>query len=137
MKTIFETKASAVGGRNGHVKSEDGVIDLDVRIPNAMGGQGGNYTNPEQLFAAGYAACFDNAIIHVALQEKKKIQSETSVTIGMGIKEDKSYGLSAKIEVKIEGVERNEAQQILEKAHATCPYSNATRGNIDVEISLI
>lgn len=137
MKTIFETKASAVGGRNGHVKSEDGVIDMDVRIPNAMGGQGGSYTNPEQLFAAGYAACFDNAIIHIAQQEKKKIKSETFVTVGMGVKEDKSYALSVKIEVKIEGVEKAEAQQILEKAHATCPYSNATRGNIDVELGLL
>lgn len=137
MKTIFETKATAIGGRNGHVKSEDGVIDMDVRIPTGMGGKGGEYTNPEQLFASGYAACFDNAIIHVALNEKLKVTSQTTATIGLAMESPTSYVLTAALEVKIEGLDREAAQDLVNKAHATCPYSNAIKNNVDVKITLL
>ncbi len=137
MKTLFETKSTAVGGRNGHVTSEDGVIDLDVRIPTAMGGQGGSYTNPEQLFASGYAACFDNALIHIAQMEKIKMQSQTTATIGLAMKDPTTYALTAALDVKMEGIDRQAAEQLVQKAHATCPYSNAIKNNVEVTINLL
>lgn len=136
MKTLFETKATAVGGRNGHVKSEDGVLDLQVRIPESMGGPGGNYTNPEQLFAAGYAACFDSALNLVASMEKLEIKSQITATVGLAATPDRKYSVTAALEAKIEGVDKETAESLLEKAHAVCPYSNATRNNIDVQITL-
>ena len=136
MSTIFETTSTAKGGRNGHIKSEDGIIDMDVRIPEAMGGEGGAYSNPEQLFSAGYAACFDSAIQFVAGSMKKEVTSETTVTIGV-VKTPDGLGLSASIKANIEGVEKETAQEILDKAHATCPYSKATKGNIEQNVELI
>ncbi|QDH80625.1 organic hydroperoxide resistance protein [Echinicola soli] len=134
MKTLFETRATAVGGRNGHVKSEDGILDLDVRVPTGMGGNGGGFTNPEQLFAAGYSACFDNAIIHVAAMKKVKIQSQTTATVGLAMTDDKSYQLTVALDVTIQGADQATAEEIVTTAHATCPYSNAIKGNVDVNI---
>lgn len=136
MKTLFETKATAMGGRNGHVKSEDGVLDFDVRIPTVMGGKGGEYTNPEQLFAAGYAACFDNAIIHVAAAKKAKVQSQTTATVGLAMTDDKSYQLIVSLDVQLKGTDQATAEEIVQAAHATCPYSNAVKGNIAVKLTV-
>lgn len=137
MKTLYSTKATATGGREGVVKSEDGVLDLRVEIPKEMGGKGGAYTNPEQLFAAGYAACFDSALNLVARTAKIKLES-TAITaeVGIGSNDAGGFQLAVSLEAEINGVEREVAQQLLEKAHQVCPYSNATRGNIEVTLVL-
>ncbi|WP_207535959.1 organic hydroperoxide resistance protein [Desertivirga arenae] len=138
MKVIYQTSATAKGGRNRHVKSIDGILDLEVRIPKEMGGSGG-YTNPEQLFAAGYAACFDSALNLVMRQEKiaTGTQSEVTGTVGIGQNETGGFQLSVKLSVSISGVDKEKAMELVEKAHSVCPYSNATRGNIDVELEVI
>lgn len=136
IQKIYQTSATAQGGRDGNVKSEDGILDLEVRIPKSMKGQGGEYTNPEQLFAAGYAACFDSALNMVALQNKKRIKSETTVTIGLESSKEEGVNLVADIEVKIEDIDRALAQKLIEQAHEACPYSKATRNNIKVSIKL-
>jgi len=137
MNVIYKTRVEVKGGRNGHVKSDDGVIDLDVRMPKEMGGTESGYTNPEQLFAAGYSACFDGALNLVARQERIKIK-DTVVAVTVGFGEDNGgFGLSAKIEVHIPNVEIEVAESLMNKAHQVCPYSKATRGNIDVELVLV
>lgn len=137
MNVIYKTRVEVKGGRNGHVKSDDGIIDLDVRMPKEMGGTESGYTNPEQLFAAGYSACFDGALNLVARQERIRIKDTVvAVTVGFGEKED-GFGLSAKIEVNIPNIEKDVAMDLMNKAHQVCPYSKATRGNIDVELILI
>ncbi|NMM50125.1 organic hydroperoxide resistance protein [Marinigracilibium pacificum] len=137
MKTLYESTASATGGRNGQVKSEDGVIDLEVRLPQSVGGEKGDFTNPEQLFACGYASCFDSALNIVASMQKLKIDSKTNVSVALNKTENHTYAISAKINVKIDGVDKDVAQKLLESAHEICPFSNATRGNINVELSLV
>jgi len=134
MEAIYTTAATAKGGRNGHVSSNDGILDLEVRIPKEMGGQGG-YTNPEQLFAAGYAACFESALNHIAREKKIKVE-ETMVTAEVSIgKNDKGgFALAVKLHAYIKGVTAEVADELVKAAHETCPYSNATRGNIDVEL---
>ena len=129
--------ATATGGRNGEVKSSDGIIDLKLSVPKDFGGEGGKYTNPEQLFAAGWSACFDSALNMVAGIRKLEIKSATTAEITLGTITDGSVGLSAVIKVKIEGVDKAVAQKLLEAAHRVCPYSKATRNNIDVEIILV
>lgn len=137
MSSLYTAKATATGGRNGQVQSSDGLLNMDVRIPKEMGGPGGA-TNPEQLFAAGYAACFDSALQFVARAMKAPI-TESAVTAEVGIgktADGQGFQLSAKLHVKIDGVERNVAQELLAAAHQVCPYSNATRGNMNVELIL-
>lgn len=135
MNAVYQTKAVATGGRNGKVATDDGLLNFEVRIPNSMGGPGGEYTNPEQLFAAGYAACFDSALNFVARSQKLKIESKTSVSVGLQ-SSDGGFNLIVEIEVEINGVERSVAQDLLAKAHLTCPYSKAIHGNVDVKLSL-
>lgn len=137
MKVLYSTSASATGGRNGHVKSENGVVDLEVRFPQALGGANNDYPNPEMLFAAGYAACFDSAL-NVVIKNEKVETGETTVTahISLGQLENGGFGLAAELSVNIPKVSIEEAQQLVEKAHQVCPYSNATRGNIDVKLSV-
>ncbi|WP_413585237.1 organic hydroperoxide resistance protein [Bdellovibrio sp. HCB274] len=137
MSKLYSAVATATGGRNGRVESSDGVLNLEVRIPKEMGGSGGAFTNPEQLFAAGYAACFDSALNFVAMQQKTKITSSVNAEVGIGPNGSGGFALAVKLRAKIEGVERNIAQQLLETAHKVCPYSNATRGNVPVEIELV
>jgi len=134
MEAIYTAVATAKGGRNGHVSSNDGILDMEVRIPKEMGGQSG-YTNPEQLFAAGYAACFESALNHVAREKKIKVGG-TMVTAEVSIgKNDKGgFGLAVKLHANIKGVTAEVADELVKAAHETCPYSNATRGNIDVEL---
>ncbi|CAG4989709.1 Organic hydroperoxide resistance protein OhrA [Dyadobacter sp. CECT 9275] len=134
---LYTAKATANGGRNGKVVSSDGVLDLEVRIPKEMGGAGGAYTNPEQLFAAGYAACFDSALSHVIRAAKVKTGT-TSVTaqVGIGKNDADGFGLVVTLEANVPGVEQSVAEALVAKAHTVCPYSNATRGNVDVTLKV-
>ncbi len=137
MKTLYTIGATAKGGRNGQVKSENGVLDLEVRMPKGLGGANDNYANPEMLFAAGYAACFDSALNLVIRQEK--IQTgETAVTarVSIGQLENGGFGLAAELHANIPAVSLDIAQQLIEKAHQVCPYSNSTRGNIEVKLTV-
>jgi len=132
MKTLYTTKVTATGGRNGHVKSENNVLDLEVKMPKALGGANDDFTNPEMLFAAGYSACFDSALNRVISLSKIKT-GETTVTAQL---ENGGFGLAAELDVNIPGVSIEEAQSLTEKAHQICPYSNATRNNIEVKLSV-
>lgn len=137
MSTIYQTRVAVVGGRNGTVRSEDGILDLSLAMPKELGGKGGA-TNPEQLFAAGYAACFESAIMHVARGWGVKIkddQIEVVATVGL-VPNDTAFRLTVALDVAYSGVDRGTAEKLTETAHQVCPYSNATRGNIDVAISV-
>ena len=138
MDIIYQAEATAWGGREGRAASSDGVLDLQLVVPTAMGGPGGDGTNPEQLFATGYAACFHSALKLVARAENIDA-SESAVTakVGIGANDSGGFGLQVALELEIEGVDRAAAQMLLEKAHQVCPYSNATRGNIDVTLTVI
>jgi len=137
MKVLYTTGATALGGRNGHVKSENGVLDVQVRMPKALGGANDEYANPEMLFAAGYAACFDSALNRV-IKLSKVTTGETTVTakVSLGQLENGGFGLAVALHANIPQVSLQEAQQLIEKAHQVCPYSNATRGNIEVTLSV-
>ena len=138
MSTLYTASATATGeGRNGHVRSSDGVLDFDLAMPKEMGGPGGALPNPEELFAAGYAACFHSALKSVA-RAKKITLADTAVTadIGIGPNGQGGFQLSATLEVEIPGVDEALANELLHAAHQVCPYSNATRGNIDVQLTL-
>ena len=137
MDALYEAVAHATGdGRNGHARTDDGMVDVDVRVPTELGGPGGA-TNPEQLFAAGYAACFHSAIKFVAARKKLDVSdSEVSATVFLGIVET-GFGLAVELDVHIPNLDAEAAQDLAEAAHEVCPYSNATRGNIDVRLSLI
>ena len=136
MKILYTAVATATGGRNGHVKSDNGVLDIQVRAPKAMGGANDDYTNPEQLFAAGYAACFDSALNHTIRLEKAKT-GKTSVTakVSIGPLEGGAFGLAVELAVNISDVSIEEAQRLTERAHQVCPYSNATRNNVEVKLT--
>lgn len=138
MKLLYTTTATATGdGRNGHTATEDGLIDLDVRVPEEMGGPGGA-TNPEQLFAAGYAACFHSAMKLVAKgMDVDTTDSAVSVTAGLGTLEGGAFALALEIDVHVPNASREQAQALVERAHEVCPYSNATRGNVDVKLGVI
>ena len=137
MKTLYTTNVTAKGGRNGQVKSDNGVLDLEVRMPKGLGGANDDFTNPEMLFAAGYAACFDSAL-NLIISKSKIETGETSVVakVSIGQNEDGGFGLAAELDVNIPGVSIEEAQSLTEKAHQICPYSNATRNNIEVKLSV-
>lgn len=138
MKTLYETTVRAIGGRSGRIISDDGKLDMALSPPIALGGKG-DETNPEQLFAAGYAACFGNAVIHVARRFDAAINDEdvgVTATVGIGPNDTGGFQLSATLEVAIAGVEQAVAEEVVQAAHAACPYSNAVRGNIDVKIGI-
>ena len=134
---MYTTSVTAKGGRNGHVKSDNGIIDLEVRMPKALGGANDDFANPEMLFAAGYSSCFDSALNRVIMLSKTKT-GETSVTakVSIGQIENGGFGLAVELDVNIPGVSLEEAQELTEKAHQICPYSNATRNNIEVKLSV-
>lgn len=138
MDVLYRATAHATGdGRNGHATSDDGLIDLDLRIPKEMGGQGGA-TNPEQLFAAGYSACFHSALKFVAAADKIDVSgSAVSATVGIGTLPTGGFGLEVELDVHIPNLDQPTAQALVEKAHQVCPYSNATRGNIDVALRVV
>ena len=133
---LYTAKVMGISGRSGHVKSSDGVIDLDVRLPKGMGGdETGKHTNPEQLFAAGYAACFGGALGAVAASKKIKLTSTPEVTVHATIgKEGQGFSLSVDIFVHISDMEIEQVRELTEAAHQVCPYSKATRGNIPVNL---
>ena len=135
MEALYTAKATSTGaGRLGHVASSDGVLEHDLSIPKEMGGPGGAGTNPEQLFAAGYAACFHSALQAVARKEKVSVR-DSAVTAEVGIgKQGEGYGLAVDLVVSLPGIEEPAAQKLVDAAHQMCPYSNATRGNIDVNL---
>ncbi|WP_281233294.1 organic hydroperoxide resistance protein [Flavobacterium gelatinilyticum] len=137
MKILYTTGVTAKGGRNGQVKSDNGILNLEVRMPKALGGANDDFTNPEMLFAAGYSACFDSALNRVITLSKTQT-GETSVDakVSIGQNEDGGFGLAVELNVNIPGVSIEEAQQLAEKAHQICPYSNATRSNIEVKLSV-
>jgi len=135
MKTLYTAVATAHGGREGHVKSDDGVLDLDLRIPKGLGGPGGVATNPEQLFAAGYAACFESALRVVARQQKKPLHdAHVTAYVSLSATDAGKYQLGVELHGHIDGVSAEETRALMEVAHETCPYSNATRGNIEVKL---
>jgi lipoyl-dependent peroxiredoxin len=138
MNMLYTAIATATGdGRNGHTASEDGLLDLDVRIPKEMGGPGGA-TNPEQLFAAGYAACFHSALKHVGAAEKADVTgTEVSASVSIGVLDSGGFGLAVELDVHAPALEHDAALALVEKAHQVCPYSNATRGNIEVKLSVV
>lgn len=138
MKKLYTANAIATGGREGRIKSDDGVLDFRVEIPREMGGRGGAFTNPEQLFAAGYAACFDSALNLVARTQKIKLKdTKVTASVSIGQNDDGGFSLAVDLSVSIPQIERETAQKLVEQAHQVCPYSNATRGNIEVNLSLL
>lgn len=139
MRILYTAVAHATGdGRNGHVRSDDGVLDLDLRTPKELGGPGGEFSNPEELFAAGYAACFHSALKLTAGRDKVDVaDSEVSATIGLGMNESGGMGLAVELDVHIPNVDEETARKAVEQAHQVCPYSNATRGNVDVQLRIV
>jgi len=137
MKAMYTAEAIATGGRNGHVKSNNDILDLQVRTPKAMGGANDDYANPEMLFAAGYSACFDSAL-NLMIKKGNVKTGETSVNakISIGQIENGGFGLAAELAVNVPEVSLEEAQKLAEQAHQVCPYSNATRGNIEVKLTV-
>jgi len=138
MQKLYTTTVHATGdGRNGHVQSDDGLIDTDVRHPKELGGSG-EATNPEQLFAAGYAACFHSALRLVGQREGIDVSgTEVSATVSLGMLPSGGFGIAAELDVAVPSVDRGTAESLVAKAHEVCPYSNATRGNIDVVLTVV
>ena len=136
MSALYTAVATSSGdGRNGHVRTDDGLIDTDTRVPQAMGGPGGA-TNPEQLFAAGYAACFHSAVMLIGRQEKVDV-TDSTVTAEVDIaKQETGFGLAVRLVVRIPNADADAVATVIGKAHQVCPYSNATRGNIEVDLQV-
>lgn len=134
----YTTKATATGGRDGTARSADGALDVALSTPRELGGAGGDGTNPEQLFAAGYSACFIGALKVAGQQLKLKVPAETAVTatVGIGPRSEGGFGITADLVVDLPGLDRADAERLVELAHQTCPYSNATRGNVDVGVTV-
>jgi len=137
-KVLYEATMTAHGGRDGRAVSADGTFALALSVPKALGGPGGEGTNPEQLFAAGYAACFLGAVKLVARTRKIALADDASVTARVGIGPIAvGYALTAELRVSLPGIDRETAQSIVAGAHERCPYSNATRGNVDVVLTVL
>ncbi|MGF1721169.1 organic hydroperoxide resistance protein [Vibrio kyushuensis] len=135
MTTIYTTSATALSGRNGQVSTDDNKLSLALSYPKEMGGTG-EATNPEQLFAAGYSACFSNALLHVARETKVAVKSApTTATVGIGPNENGGFALTVSLSIELE-LDQEQAVQLVKTAHQVCPYSNAVRGNIDVKLSV-
>jgi lipoyl-dependent peroxiredoxin len=134
----YRTSATATGGRDGSVRSEDGRLEARLATPKELGGPVGEGTNPEQLFAAGYSACFLSSIKAAGQQLKQRVPSDLTVTanIGIGARSEGGFGITADLVIKLPGVDPALAQQLIETAHQICPYSNATRNNVDVHLRL-
>ena len=137
-KVLYTAHATATGGRDGRAISSDKVLDVALTTPRELGGAGGNGTNPEQLFAAGYSACFLGAMKYVAAQGKIALPADVSVngTVGIG-QIPTGFGIQVELKISLPGLAREAAEALIAKAHVVCPYSNATRGNIDVTLTLV
>jgi len=137
-KVLYTTKASSTGGRIGTSKSEDGALSVNLSTPRELGGAGGAGTNPEQLFAAGYSACFIGAMKAVGAGMKLKVPDDVSVTAEVAIGPiPNGFGIQVAMAISVPGFERAAAEELVAAAHKVCPYSNATRGNIDVTLTVI
>jgi osmotically inducible protein OsmC len=139
MSALYTTKVAATGGRHGHIRSEDGLLDLNLALPRQLGGKG-DATNPETLFAGGYAACFENAILHISRDAGLRFVDEdieVIAEIGLSRNETGGFVLSAALAVTIAGVDQKKAEELVAAAHKICPYSNAIRGNVDVGFTVV
>ena len=137
-KVLYTAHATSTGGREGTSKSSDGVLDLRLTTPKELGGNGAVGTNPEQLFAAGYSACFIGAMKVAAGKHKVALPADTSIAASVGIGPiPQGFGIQVAMTITVPGVERSVAQQIVDTAHQICPYSNATRGNVDVVLTIV
>jgi Ohr subfamily peroxiredoxin len=140
MKVLYTTKATATGGRDGKGASEDGKVQVKLSTPKELGGAGGEGTNPEQLFGIGYSACFLGALKFVAGKEKVKIPDDANVTatVGIGPRDDgKGFGLDVALAISLPGLDKAKAEDLMHKAHVVCPYSEATRNNLKVRLSVV
>lgn len=139
MSNLYSTRVKAIGGRSGNIRSEDGILELKLALPKELGGRG-DATNPEQLFAAGYAACFGNAVLHVIRSNKEhKIRDndvEVLSTVGMVANGNGGFALTVHLDVTLSGISQADAEKIVEQTHQVCPYSNAIRGNIQVSTTV-
>ena len=138
VNVLYNTTARATGGRDGRAQTTAGTLDVKLTTPKELGGGGGEGNNPEELFAAGYAACFVGAMKFVASQGGPKVPADASVTstVGIGPRSEGGFGLEVALAVALPGLSREEAETLVAKAHEVCPYSNATRGNIDVKLTV-
>ena len=135
MKALYTATVTSTGGRDGRAVSNDGILDVKLATPKELGGAGGAATNPEQLFAAGYSACFIGALKFVAGQTKRKIPDDASITAHVGIGQiPGGFGLDIDLHISLPGLAQDDAQTLVDAAHQVCPYSNATRGNVDVRL---
>lgn len=138
MNILYKTSATSTSGRDGRALSADGVLDVKLAVPKELGGAGGAATNPEQLFAAGYSACFLSAIKYVATQEKIHIGNDAKVTAEVGIGQiPTGFGLDVDLYIHLSGIDHSVAEMLVQKAHIVCPYSNGMRGNVDIRLNLI
>lgn len=135
---IYKTSATATGGRDGAARSDDGSVDVKLVVPKEMGGPGSPGATPEKLFAAGYSACFLGAMKAVSGKAGVKVPADATVTaeIGFGPRSEGGYGITANLTISLPGVERDAAEQLVNAAHEVCPYSNATRNNVDVGLTV-
>ena len=135
----YRTTGSATGGRDGEARSEDGSFQAKLSTPKELGGAGGPGTNPEQLFAAGYSACFIGALKVAGQQLKLTVPADTTVsaTVGIGPRSEGGFGITTDLSIDLPGLDRADAERLVEAAHAICPYSNATRNNLDVGLTLV
>ncbi|WP_043360609.1 organic hydroperoxide resistance protein [Belnapia sp. F-4-1] len=138
VNVLYRTQATATGGRDGHAATADGSLDVRLATPKELGGAGGPGNNPEQLFAAGYSACFLGAMKFVASQGGPKVPADASVTaqVGIGPRSEGGFGLEIGLTIALPGLPRAEAEALVQKAHQVCPYSNATRNNVDVKLTV-
>ena len=138
MEKVYTAVVTATGGRQGHVNSSDGVIDMPLALPVGAGKKN-EKTNPEQLFAAGYAACFQSALLLIAGQHKERLNPESTVTAHVDLikNDDGGYGLGVKLQVDLKELDKEKARQLVDEAHQVCPYSVGTKGNIEVELEVV
>ena len=137
-KVLYTAHATSTGGRDGSSRSSDGAVDVKLTTPKELGGNGAAGSNPEQLFAAGYSACFLGAMKHVAGTQKKTLPADTKIDADVGIGQiPNGFGIKVDMRISIPGMDRAEAEKLVEAAHVVCPYSNATRGNIDVNLKVV
>jgi osmotically inducible protein OsmC len=140
MNVLYRTQATATGGRTGSAATADGAFSVKLVTPKELGGPGGEGNNPEQLFAAGYSACFLGAIKFVAGKKQVKVADDSTVTakVGIGPRDDgQGFGLDVALDISLPGIDRETAQAIVDQAHIVCPYSNATRNGLDVRLTLL
>ena len=139
VNVLYRTTATATGGRDGAAATKDGSLSVKLSTPKELGGAGGPGNNPEQLFACGYSACFLGAMKFVASQGGPKVPADTTVTatVGIGPRSEGGFGITVALDVALPGLARADAQALVDKAHQVCPYSNATRNNVDVKLTVV